>query len=195
MLDQNYQQAQIHSPYQSPAAQNNNLGLADNMIIEKKTPNQVSARGLSKEKDNKLVMQVNKYIPHYMRIPAKLQNRDLKIFQHEVGEDERQQKISPYVMEFDRVLFETILGNREKRYKEIFQTATQATANGSMIETNDDATETLFDRSQIKSQKNQRGKKSEKDSKNNFSNITAKQAGYDSDEERENAHSMFIDDI
>ena len=42
------------------------------MIIEKKTPNQVSARGLSKEKDNKLVMQVNKYIPHYMRIPAKL---------------------------------------------------------------------------------------------------------------------------
>ena len=77
-------------------------------------------------------------------------------------------------MEFDRVLFETILGNREKRYKEIFMTATQATANGSMIETNDDATETFFDRSQIKSSKNQRGKKSEKDSKNNFSNITAK---------------------
>jgi hypothetical protein len=36
----------------------------------------------------------------------------------------------------------------------------------------------------------------DKDSKeNNMTNITAKQAGYDSDEERENAHSMFIDDI
>ena len=32
---------------------------------------------------NKLVMQVNKYIPHYQRIPPKLEKRDLKLFQEE----------------------------------------------------------------------------------------------------------------
>ena len=43
-------------------------------------------------------------------------------------------------MEFDRVLFETILGNREKRYREIFNPTTQATANASGMETYDKAT-------------------------------------------------------
>jgi len=62
--------------------------LADNMTI-----NQQESRGRSGAKSprggnaaggpNKLVMQVNKYIPHYQRIPPKLEKKDLKLFQQE----------------------------------------------------------------------------------------------------------------
>lgn len=31
-------------------------------------------------KNNKLVMQVNRYVPHYQRIPAKLTKNDFKMF-------------------------------------------------------------------------------------------------------------------
>ena len=31
-------------------------------------------------KNSKLVMQVNKYIPHFQRIPTKLGQKDLKMF-------------------------------------------------------------------------------------------------------------------
>lgn len=36
-----------------------------------------------KRTGKKMVMQVNKYIPHYMRIPAKLQKNDIKAFQND----------------------------------------------------------------------------------------------------------------
>jgi hypothetical protein len=39
-----------------------------------------SPRGGAAAGPNKLVMQVNKYIPHYQRIPPKLEKRDLKLF-------------------------------------------------------------------------------------------------------------------
>jgi len=32
------------------------------------------------KQNNKIVMQVNKYVPHFMRIPAKLEKKDLKFF-------------------------------------------------------------------------------------------------------------------
>ena len=49
--------------------------LADNMAMTPHTANP------SPKKSKKLVMQVNKYIPHYMRIPAKLEKDDLKLFE------------------------------------------------------------------------------------------------------------------
>ena len=62
---------QIQMMNQLPA---NNLGLADNMQVEQSNRKNQNIDKLlsSKEKDNKLVMQVNKYIPHYQRIPSKL---------------------------------------------------------------------------------------------------------------------------
>ena len=38
-------------------------------------------------KQNKLVMQVNQYIPHFHRIPARLSQRDLKMFQEDYNPD------------------------------------------------------------------------------------------------------------
>lgn len=65
-------------------------------------------------------MQVNKYIPHYQRIPAKLQSKDLKIFQNDFKGNERMEKIEQYIVDFDKVLLDTIILNREKRYNEIY---------------------------------------------------------------------------
>ena len=73
-----------------------------------------------KDADNKVVMQVNKYIPHYQRIPAKLQSKDLKIFQNDFKGDERMEKIESYIVDFDKVLLASIILNREKRYNDIF---------------------------------------------------------------------------
>jgi hypothetical protein len=47
--------------------------LSDNMKIS-------GQRGI---KGDKLVMQVNKYIPHYQRIPTKVEKKDLKMFQED----------------------------------------------------------------------------------------------------------------
>lgn len=65
-------------------------GLADNMTINQQPQDSRrrtatrSPRGAAAQAGpNKLVMQVNKYIPHYQRIPAKLEKRDLKLFQEE----------------------------------------------------------------------------------------------------------------
>ena len=44
----------------------------------------VTMTPLTKKKgQNRLVMQVNKYIPHFLRIPLKLDKRDLKLFQED----------------------------------------------------------------------------------------------------------------
>lgn len=63
-------------------------------------------------------MQVNKYIPHYQRIPNKLKKVDLKRFQKDYYEEpkddqglpeellepeqRRQRRINPYIIAFDR---------------------------------------------------------------------------------------------
>ena len=63
-------------------------GLADNMTInqqpqDSRRPGRSPQGAQTNAALNKLVMQVNKYIPHYQRIPPKLEKRDLKLFQEE----------------------------------------------------------------------------------------------------------------
>ena len=101
------------------------------------------------------------------------------------------EKIESYIVDFDKVLLDSIILNREKRYNDIFyhQQTLVTDVNESTPERHPDASISFAQVSKIT-----KSKKKE-NNKNNLSQITAKAAGYDSDEERENAHSMFIEDI
>lgn len=93
-----------------------------------------------------LVMQVNKYVPHYQRIPQKFIKDDFKIFKYapNEGEDTDQyEKVRGHIESFDRILIDSLMVDREKKYAAKF---------------------------------------SDND-------------GHDSDEERENAHGMFVEDL
>mmetsp|Transcript_12260 Transcript_12260/g.19004 ORF Transcript_12260/g.19004 Transcript_12260/m.19004 type:complete len:126 (+) Transcript_12260:1811-2188(+) len=57
----------LHHGNQSP------MNLADNMTISNDKQSQISQTFDQK----KLVMQVNKYIPHYQRIPSRLDKKDM----------------------------------------------------------------------------------------------------------------------
>ena len=50
------------------------LQVAENVSIEEWD------QETSRMKDNKVVMQVNKYVPHYQRIPLQLEKTDLAVF-------------------------------------------------------------------------------------------------------------------
>ena len=116
----------------------------------------------------KMVMQVNKYIPHYQRIPTKLGKNDLKLFQEDYNGSEQLQKIQDHLVNFDHVLIESFMGDREKKYKRIF------------------LGEKSVEEQEVTGHNHQHAKK------NKTPEITP---GYDSDDERENAHMMFIDDL
>ena len=49
-------------------------------------------------------MQINKYIPHYQRIPSKLESKDLQLFQAEF--EEKSEKLKDYLIKFDTVLIQ-----------------------------------------------------------------------------------------
>ena len=69
-------------------------------------------------------MQVNQYVPHFQRIPAKLEKKDLRFFQEDhanIQNDESYKKIADQIIDYDRILLETLIGNREKRYNLIFK--------------------------------------------------------------------------
>jgi hypothetical protein len=63
-------------------------------------------------KGDKMVMQVNKYIPHYQRIPTKLDKKDLKMFQEDYTKNEQLAKIQDHLINFDHVLLECLMGDR-----------------------------------------------------------------------------------
>jgi hypothetical protein len=56
--------------------------IADNMVITPERSKSRSPRMGGKDR-GRLVMQVNKYIPHYQRIPAKLKKADWKRFEED----------------------------------------------------------------------------------------------------------------
>ena len=60
-----------------------------------------------------MIMQVNKYIPHYQRIPTKLDKKDLKLFQEDYTKNESLIKIQEHIINFDHVLIESFMGDRE----------------------------------------------------------------------------------
>lgn len=78
-------------------------------------------------KNGKLVMQVNKYIPHFQRIPTKLGQRDLKMFQEDYNlgniendvERERLRKIQHYIIGFDRILIDSLIVDRQVKFQNL----------------------------------------------------------------------------
>ena len=84
----------------------------------------------------KLVMQVNKYIPHFQRIPVKLEKKDVIELQNDFiqAQEEsgsqrapqiaaiksRLNRVESYINNFDNVLLDSILVDREKKYKTKF---------------------------------------------------------------------------
>jgi len=70
---------------------------------------------------NNLVMLVNRYVPHYQIIPARLTKNDFKIFVHQPfeTEDEKEKfdKMKNHIEEFDHVLISSLMGDRERKFK------------------------------------------------------------------------------
>ena len=74
-------------------------------------------------------MQVNKYIPHFQRIPTKLGQRDLKMFQEDYNlgniendvERERLRKIQHYIIGFDRILIDSLIVDRQVKFQNALQ--------------------------------------------------------------------------
>jgi len=213
--------------------------LADNMTI-----NQQESRGRSGAKSprggnaaggpNKLVMQVNKYIPHYQRIPPKLEKKDLKLFQQEyrykdatlnkeaheqpadgeapggarvvaqaqlIQEDvkaDRHKKIQGHIVNFDRVLIKSFFSDREKKFNDVYRHKLDLVAKEEGADLASVLNETsLMEHQQIyppqSAKAGRRNRNYRKDS--TMSQSALNEAGYDSDEERDNAHRMFIDDV
>lgn len=220
----------------------NHGGLADNMTINqqpqdsrRRTVTRSPRGGATAGGPNKLVMQVNKYIPHYQRIPPKLEKRDLKLFQEEyrykdaalyreahvelsdgdtpgeqvhdpqallIMEDvkaDRHKKIQNHIINFDRVLIKSFFSSREKKFNHVYRHKLDLAAK----EEGADLNAVLDDNSALDHQQNAQQARSPRPGKRSracrkdstLSQSVTHEAGYDSDEERENAHRMFIDDL
>ena len=64
-------------------------------------------------------MHVNKYVPHYQRIPLQLDKEDFAILEDDLQSfGERIKRASKQVKNFDSVLNTTLIENRKKRYRE-----------------------------------------------------------------------------
>ena len=64
---------------------------------------------------------MNRYVPHYQRIPAKLTKNDFKMFiqgPHDTEEEkEKFDRIKHHIEEFDHVLIGSLMGDRERKFK------------------------------------------------------------------------------
>ena len=120
-------------------------------------------------------MQVNKYVPHYQRIPQKFDKKDFKIFEYgpeTENQADRYEKIKKFIEDFDKVMIDTLMVDREHKYNQLFR-------------------HDIMSRDLIIDSP---------DSENTYTNKKIKKANkalaeYDSDEERENANVMFVQDI
>ena len=143
--------------------------LAGNMTIENNQPNQKG-----------VIMQVNKYVPHYQRIPQKIEKKTFKMFDYSKDEEQSQDqfdKIKLFIEEFDKVLIDTMMIDRETKYNLMFR---PDVVNNADLATGDDPT--------ISPNENELTKKKVKQAEKAL-------ADYDSDEERENAAEMFVNDL
>ena len=111
-------------------------------------------------------MQVNRYVPHYLRLPSKIDNKDFKMFQYDFDIDaDILKKLLPCVEDFDKVLMESLMMDREVKYNNMFKS---------------DALQT------VETSTHSRKTKTFLPFKKNTSHN--KMSGYDSDEERENSY-------
>jgi len=95
--------------------------LADNMTIDE-----------NEALKNGVVMQVNKYIPHYQRIPSRFEKEDFRIFSIDEEDDsERYLKLKPYIEEFDKKMIDSLMLDREMKYKKLFGKQGEFSSSGS----------------------------------------------------------------
>ena len=96
-------------------AQANHSKLAGNMILSE-APKGSKTAGV--------VMQVNKYVPYYNRIP-KIEKKDFTMFTYGINNEAEQQryenKIRPAIQQFDRVLVDSLMQDRDIKYNRRFR--------------------------------------------------------------------------
>lgn len=92
--------------------------LANNMIVEDQSFNNPSPPTKKGDRGRQGVMiHVNKYIPHYQRIPQNFSKKDFKLFEFGPDQDEDSlEKIRDQIHEFDKVLIDTLMIDREQKY-------------------------------------------------------------------------------
>ena len=71
-----------------------------------------------------VVMQVNKYVPYYNRIP-KIEKKDFTMFTYgthsEADQHRFESKIKPHIKQFDRVLIDSLMQDRDIKYNRRFR--------------------------------------------------------------------------
>ena len=93
----------------------------------------------------------------------------------------RRQKIQRHILGFDKQLIKSLFGNREARFKGFYKNQFNGTFD--LDDSNEERRKKTFGK---------RGSSLKRDKKQK---PTVGNAGYDSDEEKDNAHRMFIDDL
>lgn len=124
-------------------------------------------------------IQVNKYVPHFQRIPTNFNKKDFKMFEfgpEALNNETVYNKIRDYILKFDRVMIDTLMLDRENKYKKMFKNF-------------DINTQEVSDQSPQNSERESTVKKIKHVKK------PADEEEFDSDEERENAGIMFINDL
>lgn len=164
---------QLHHD-QYMARQGMSSKLAGNMTIDEQSQRQGSQTRAG------VVMQVNKYVPHYQRIPQKFDKRDFKMFDYgPEGEQTQDQynKMKMFIEEFDKVIIDTLMIDRETKFNSMFR---------SNIMTNADLPSVAEFNNPLETENEVTSKKPK---------ASKALADYDSDDERENANLMFINDL
>jgi len=62
-------------------------------------------------------------VPHYQRIPQKFDKGDFKIFSYgpsDENESDRYEKVRRFIEDFDKVMVDSLMVDREKKYKSQF---------------------------------------------------------------------------
>lgn len=107
--------SQMMAAHESPNREQSRL--AGNMTID-----EGSTRGNSQQRG--VVMHVNKYVPHYMRIPQKFDKKHFRMFEYtpEEGQTENSyEKIRGFIEDFDKVLIDTLMIDRETKFNRMFK--------------------------------------------------------------------------
>ena len=122
-------------------------------------------------------MLVNRYVPHYQRIPAKLTKNDFKMFvQSPLETDEEKEKFDKmkhHIEEFDHVLVGSLMGDRERKFNSIYKQNATFSMNTTLSK-HDDTNEPS---TKCHPRKKDKIVKEKQD-------VGINKAGYDSDEER-----------
>lgn len=93
-----------------------------------------------------------------------------------------------HIEEFDHVLVGSLMGDREKKFNNIYKQGQTQLSMNTTLTNKDQSIEPGTTKNTCHSRK-----KEEK--VNKMKDVGINKAGYDSDEERQNAHEMFVNDL